>query len=74
VSNKIVDGVEFFETADGQHDAQCARCGSTVGGEYVEESIDGSWGGGVVWICISSPEWCEANPIHGREFQRGAGR
>lgn len=66
-------------------DCQCARCGSSVhwetcgacGGEgitapgelYEEDPLwYAAWG-----ICMSSPEWCEAHPLTGRDaVKRGA--
>lgn len=74
MTDRIESGVEFYIDLDGDEDAQCARCGSSVFSECVEESIDGSYGGGVVHACISSPEWCDAHPMPGRESQKGAGR
>jgi hypothetical protein len=63
---RVVDGVEFFRVGD-EEDVQCARCGSSVG-DTDERTEDGR----VVYVCLSSPEWCEKNPIRGREFQKGA--
>jgi hypothetical protein len=70
-------------------DAQCARCGSSMGSEncwFCDDGItideDGcdtddiceECNGRGVWNrCLSSPEWCEANPLPGREsVERGA--
>jgi len=41
---------------------QCARCGSSV--YEADEEFSG--------VCMSSPEWCEANPLPRREhIKRG---
>lgn len=70
-------------------DGQCARCGSSFqwfecwdcgGYGCHEEDYDGkAWmcetchGDGGWNSCMSSPEWCKANPLPGREdVQRGA--
>ncbi len=46
-------------------DCQCARCGSSVDTDHCD-------GKGVWHRCMSSSEWCEANPIPGREdIKRG---
>lgn len=43
---------------------QCARCGSSVGYDEVD-TIDL---GHLRWrFCLSSEEWCRANPLPGRE-------
>lgn len=39
------------------YDAQCARCGSTW--DIYEDTG-----------CLSSREWCKANPLPGRESQQ----
>ena len=67
-------------------DVCCARCGSIAITEACDE-CEGGWideedgpghtcqacdGRGVYHVCLSSPEWCEANPAPGREgVQRG---
>ena len=44
-------------------DCQCARCGSSV------DSQPSDYDEAEVWHrCMSSPEWCEANPLPGREL------
>lgn len=46
---------------------QCARCGSSVGYDEVS-TIDL---GDIRWrFCLSGAEWCEANPLEGRESVR----
>lgn len=41
---------------------QCARCGSSVDLDYVGEDA--------YCVCLSSVDWCEANPLPGREAVR----
>lgn len=67
-------------------DCCCARCGSSIYSEPCGECEDGFDGhpeenvtcqycdGTGVWHqCISSAEWCQANPLPGREdVERGA--
>lgn len=49
--------------SDGQDwECQCARCGSSMAYPCAAE--------GLTWMCLSSPEWCEANPLKGREQVR----
>jgi hypothetical protein len=63
-------------------DCQCARCGSSMGSErcgcengYVEfceeeyrvEPCFDCNGSGVNHFCLSSEQWCNANPLPGRE-------
>lgn len=60
-------------------DVQCARCGSTLVYEDCEWCPATGWydnpdpdcpkchGHGSAPWCISTPEWCEANPLPGRE-------
>lgn len=53
-------------------DVQCARCGSSMDSERVDcddgwHECDGSY---VVHSCLSSPEFCEMNPLPGRENVR----
>ena len=61
-------------------DCQCARCGSSVDVQPCEECDDGyilddgdcyvcddCHGRGNHKFCMSSSEWCEANPLPGRE-------
>jgi hypothetical protein len=69
----ITNGVEFFDIDDGEQDCQCARCGSSTSSEYIYPTIDGSFGGGVVYRCLSSEEWCDSHPMAGRESQDCAG-
>ena len=59
-------GLEWFETVNGDRDAQCARCGSSVGVLDIHdyESVE--------LFCMSRPEWCAQNPIKGRSHVRGA--
>ena len=45
-------------------DCQCARCGSSV---FSERELDEDDEHVIVHICLSSPAWCEANPLPGRE-------
>jgi hypothetical protein len=40
-----------------ESDTQCARCGSSSGWDDEAEA----------WRCLSSLEWCEANPLPARE-------
>lgn len=69
-STRIRDGVEWFSTGEDE-ECQCARCGSSCSPEVTGY---GCGDGVVVYVCLSSPEWCKSNPIRGREFQCGAGR
>lgn len=57
---------------------QCARCGSSLTFEpciCAKNSIDGNVdpscpvceGNGTMARCLGSAEWCEANPMEGRE-------
>lgn len=58
---------------------QCARCGSSMSTEPCEwcpacgyydtpdENCHACHGTGYASWCMSSPEWCEANPLPGRE-------
>lgn len=63
----IRDGIEFFDVEIGT-EAQCARCGSST--TYVDdESLDGSGYEG--HVCLSDAEWCDSNPLPGREQQVG---
>lgn len=81
--SRIVNGVEYFDNGDGQDDAQCARCGSSVTwtdcpdcggvGDIEVEVCRTCKGRGVLDFCLSSPEWCEAHPLPGREKQCRAG-
>jgi hypothetical protein len=67
---EIRAGIEWYGEWP-KDDCQCARCGSSAdflrcgecGGEGCNECND--FGG--AWHCISSPKWCEENPIVGRE-------
>ena len=50
--------IQRYPPQDGRdYDAQCARCGSTW------DIFDGTG-------CLSSREWCGANPLPGRENQQ----
>ena len=63
-------------------DSQCGRCGSSIATEDCEWCPATGWydendpncrachGTGYVHYCMSSPEWCEANPRPGREHVR----
>ena len=69
-------------------DCQCARCGSSIATEdcdfcgedtccclYPDDNLvcDYCRGTGVWRICLSSAEWCQENPLPGREgVERGA--
>jgi len=66
------DNVESYD--------QCARCGSSMSVEDCEWCPATGWyndvydpschvchGSGIGRWCLSSPEWCEANPLPGRE-------
>lgn len=70
-------------------DCQCARCGSSMHhvscgacageglpeypGEDPEDECEECRGLGGWWECLSSSEWCEGNPLPGREdVARGA--
>jgi hypothetical protein len=64
------NGVEWFD-AGVEEEVQCARCGSSIASE-TQTSFDGEER--IVRFCLSSPEYCEAHPLPGREYQRGAGR
>lgn len=58
---------------------QCARCGSSMFVEDCEMCPACGWygendpacpachGSGITRWCLASPEWCEANPLPGRE-------
>lgn len=61
-------------------DAQCARCGSTISTEpcevcpvvgFYSDEVDPDCpacdGTGYTNWCLSPHEWCEANPLPGRE-------
>jgi hypothetical protein len=72
LKREIRDGVEFYsfetEAGDVEDGDQCARCGSSVAWEEVD-SIDL---GLMRWaVCLSSPEWCAAHPMNGRENEPG---
>ena len=68
----------------GDEMGSCARCGSSLG--YRDcDCPDFDWysdpdprceachGTGTIAFCLSSPEWCAANPLPGREdVARGA--
>lgn len=68
-------------------DCQCARCGSSMNSERCDECEDGYVddgqrddetcfycdGTGTVHTCCSSPDWCNDNPLPGRE-QTGRGQ
>lgn len=80
----MTEEIRFAPLDDGsEEENQCARCGSTVtrircwscGGDGVVELADDNEdycficvGDGGWWACLSTPEWCEANPIPGREW------
>lgn len=94
-ATEIRGGIEYFDAlraaGDVQHEAQCARCGSSVTwvrcgncvdgyshhdcGEdtccclYPEDNVRCDWcrGAGGSWHCLSSPDWCAAHPMPGRE-------
>lgn len=66
-------GVEWYDVDDIVGEVcQCARCGSSCGSDVYHEDLNDEEGT-VFWFCLSSPEWCEANPMKGREHVRGAG-
>ena len=47
-------------------DVQCGRCGSSMGWEPTEDDEH------LFYFCLSTPEWCEADPREGREgVERG---
>lgn len=71
--------VETVARTDEDIEEQCARCGSSMGyedcevcpafGYYYDPDPDcyACHGTGTAWFCLSSAEWCEANPLPGRE-------
>lgn len=88
-AEEIRDGIEWFKAEDREWEAQCGRCGSSVGflacchcgGDGcvevedwedcgytdTDETCDFCKGTGGEWHCISTPDYCTANPIAGRE-------
>lgn len=65
------NGVERYKVGTDDEGEQCARCGSSVTWEE-SDTLDL---GHLTWpICLSSVEWCDAHPMHGREQVIGAGR
>jgi hypothetical protein len=57
---------------------QCQRCGSSI--EFFDcdhqlgpqRGCDLCDGKGGWWVCLSGPEWCDANPLPGRENVKGS--
>jgi ribosomal protein S27AE len=76
MSDQFPGGVEFYtiENGDGVTSdwEQCARCGSSV---FDLRGKDRDyWEFPFCYSCMSSREWCEANPLIGREDVEGAWR
>lgn len=74
--------IQEYPPQDGQqYECCCARCGSSCDWVYCFECVwdedddcdyCGCGGRGGWWECLSSTDWCLANPLVGREdIERG---